>query len=258
MQKFLKELLESRLVISQLVNQYVTLRYRRTVLGFLWTLVNPLLTMTITSIVFSMMMRIPIQSFVIFLFAGLIPWTLFSNCILQGGGAIIENEALIKKIYIPKQVFVVSRAASLFIDALLSFFVLSLIAIAIGAKITSALFFVPIAFILVLVFSLGLSLAMAVLTVFYRDAQYVIGIVLQAGYYLSPIIYPLSIVPEKYHVFFQWNPMYYFIELFRFPIYLGIMPSMDIIYTAGILSAVCLTFGVWVFRKFDSSLIFRL
>lgn len=214
--------------------------------------------MTITSIVFSMMMRIPIQSFVVFLFAGLIPWTLFSNCILQGGGSIIENEALIKKIYIPKQVFVVSRALSIFIDALLSFLVLSLIVIAIGAKITSALFFVPIAFILVFLFSLGLSLAMSVLTVYYRDSQYVVGIVLQAGYYLSPIIYPLSIVPEKYHIFFQWNPMFYFIELFRFPIYIGAMPPMDIIGIAGILTAVCMVFGVWVFRKFDSSLIFRL
>ena len=255
---FFSELFDSKLVISQLVSQYVTLRYRRTALGFFWTLVNPLLTMTITSIVFSMMMRMPLQSFAVFLFTGLIPWTLFSSCILQGGGAILENEALIKKIYIPRQVFVVSRTLSLLIDALLSFLVLLIIAIAIGAHFSSALLFIPVAFLLLFLFSVGLGLVMSVVSVYYRDAPYVVGIVLQAAYYLTPIIYPLSIVPERFRWVFSLNPMFYFIELFRAPIYAGLMPSADAICLASGLAALSIFIGIFVFRRFDSSLIFRL
>lgn len=255
---FFSELWNSRLVLSQLVHQYVTLRYRRTALGFLWTLINPLFTMVITSVIFSMMMRMPIKSFAVFLFTGLIPWTLFAACLLQGGGAILENEALIKKIYIPRQTFVTAKCLSLLIDALLSFGALFVIAYAIGAPITRALAFLPVAFLFVFVFSMGAALVMSVVSVFYRDSQHVMGIALQAGYYLTPIIYPLSIVPERFQWIFEWNPMYYFVQLFRLPIYEATVPSMQLIGLTGGMALLMLVFGVAVFRKYDHTLIFRL
>lgn len=258
MKKFISDLWQARLVTGQLVHQYVTLRYRRTALGFVWTLINPLLTMAITSVVFSMMMRMPIKSFAIFLFTGLIPWTLFSACALQGGGAILENEALIKKIYIPRQTFVASRCISLLVDALLSFCALFVLAAFIGAKVVPALLFLPISFLLVFVFSLGVALVMSVVSVYYRDAQYVVGIILQAGYYLTPIIYPVSIVPERYRWVFFLNPMYYFVELFRSPIYGGEFPSAHAIFYASTLAIACIMLGVAVFRRYDHTLIFRL
>ncbi|MCO4888773.1 ABC transporter permease [Cupriavidus sp. WGtm5] len=255
---FFSELWNSKLVLSQLVHQYVTLRYRRTALGFLWTLINPLFTMVITSVIFSMMMRMPIKSFAVFLFTGLIPWTLFSACLLQGGGAILENEALIKKIYIPRQTFVTAKCLSLMIDALLSFGALFVIAYAIGAPISVALAFVPVAFLFIFVFSLGVALVMSVVTVFYRDSQHVMGIALQAGYYLTPIIYPLTIVPERFRWIFEWNPMYYFVQLFRLPIYEATVPSLQLIGLTGGLALTMLVLGVVVFRKYDHTLIFRL
>lgn len=258
MKKFFSELWQARLVTSQLVHQYVTLRYRRTALGFVWTLINPLFTMAITAVIFSMMMRMPVKSFAVFLFTGLIPWTLFSACMLQGGGAILENEALIKKIYIPRQTFVASKCISLLVDALLSFCALFVLASFIGAKVSPALVFLPVAFVLVFVFSLGIALVMAVTSVYYRDAQYVVGIMLQAGYYLTPIIYPVTIVPEQYRWVFYWNPMYYFVELFRQPIYAGVWPSLDVIGLAAALALAAIAIGVAVFRKYDHTLIFRL
>lgn len=258
MKTFLSELWQARIVISQFVHQYVTLRYRRTVLGFAWTLLNPLFTMAVTSVVFSLMMRMALKDFAIFLFTGLIPWTLFSACALQGGGSIIENEALIKKIYIPRQVFVVSRCIGLLVDALLSFGALFIIAALIGAKITLALVFLPIAFVLVFVFSVGMALMLSVLIVYYRDTQHVIGIVFQAGYYLTPIIYPVSIVPERYRWIFTANPMYYFVDLFRIPIYSGDFPPLTLVGGAALLAVAAFLLGVSVFKKFDHTLIFRL
>jgi ABC-type polysaccharide/polyol phosphate export permease len=255
---FTSRLWEFRLVFANLVSQHVTLKYRRTALGFLWTLVNPLLTMIITSIIFSLMMRMSLQSFAVFLFAGLIPWTLFSGCLLQGGNAILENEALIKKIYIPRQIFVLARCTGLFIDAFLSFCCLFAIALVIGAPVTGALVVVPFAFLLVFVFALGLALCMSVISVYLRDTAQIVGIVLQAGYYLTPIIYPLRIVPEKYHSLFTLNPMYYFVEMFRKPIYEGVLPDAHTVTVAVLCAAASLLLGAQVFQKYDRDVIFRL
>ncbi|MBA2964835.1 MULTISPECIES: ABC transporter permease [Ramlibacter] len=255
---FTTRLWEFRLVFSHLVAQHVTLRYRRTALGFLWTLINPLLTMVITSVIFSLMMRMPLQSFAVFLFAGLIPFTLFSQCILQGGNSILENEGLIKKIYIPRQIFVFARCTGLLIDAFLSFCCLFVIAAVIGAHLTASLLILPLAFLLVFVFGLGLALCMSIMSVYFRDAAYIVGILLQAAYYLTPIIYPLSIVPEKYRLLFIVNPMYYFVELFRKPIYEGVFPDLATLGIAISCAVLSLLLGTLVFQKFDRDVIFRL
>ena len=222
---FFKSLFEFRLVFSQLVRQYVSLRYRRTALGFIWTLVNPLLTMAVTSVVFSLMMRFPLQGFAVFLFSGLIPWMLFSSCLLQGGNSLIENEGLIKKIYVPKQTLVTARCTSLLIDAMLSFVALFVIALAIGAHFSSALLVLPLAFLLTFVFSCGLALITSVASVFLRDTQQILAILMQAGYYLTPIIYPISIVPERFHWLFHLNPMHYFVQLFGIQFTRGYSPQ---------------------------------
>ena len=255
---FFSDIWRARLVFMQFVGQHVTLRYRRTALGFLWTLVNPLFTMIITSVVFGMMMRVPVKDFAVFLFAGIIPWTLFSNCVLQGGGSILENEALIKKIYIPKQLLVIAKCSSLLVEAVLSFTALFILAVAIGAKVSSALLFLPVAFLLVFVFSTGLSLLMSVSSVYFRDSAHVAGIGLQAGYYLTPIIYPVALVPERYRWIFDVNPMVCFVQLFRSPIYDGVLPSLQIICTAMLLAVGVFLSGVMTFKKFESELIFRL
>jgi ABC-type polysaccharide/polyol phosphate export permease len=255
---FFRPLWQFRLVYSHLVRQYVSLRYRRTVLGFLWTLINPLLTMAVTAFVFSLMMRMPLRSFAVFLFSGLIPWTLFSGCMVQGGQTLIENEALIKKIYVPRQTLVFARCTSLLIDAVLSFVCLFAIALVLGAHLGSALLVLPVAFVLTFVFSCGIAIVMALTSVFLRDTQQILTILLQAGYFLTPIIYPISIVPESYRPWLLANPMYYFVELFRLPIYEGIVPSAQtFLITTGCALASAL-FGMLVFRRYDNEVIFRL
>lgn len=255
---FFKRLWEFRRVFAHLVKQYVGLRYHRTVLGYVWTLVNPLLTMAVTSLVFSLMMRIPLQRFAVFLFSGLIPWTLFSACLLQGGQALIENEALIKKIYVPRQTLVIARCASLLIDSVLSFASLFVIALALGAHITSALAVLPLAFLLTFVFACGMALITSVASVFLRDTQQILTIIMQAGYYLTPIIYPLSIVPERYHWLILLNPMYYFVELFRNPIYEGTLPTAQTLLVTTTLAIASALVGIFVFTRYDRVVIFRL
>jgi ABC-type polysaccharide/polyol phosphate export permease len=255
---FFKSLWEFRLVFRHLVRQYVSLRYRRTALGFLWTLINPLLTMTVTATVFALMMGMPLKSFAVFLFSGLIPWTLFSNCMIQGGQTLLENEALVKKIYVPRQTLVMARCTSLLVDAILSFVSLFLVAIALGAHFGAALLVLPVAFALTFLFSCGLALVMALTSVYLRDTQQIVSILLQAGYFLTPIIYPLTIIPEKYRPLMQLNPMYHFVELFRLPIYEGVVPSAQAFLVASVCALASAVFGLAVFLRYDKEVIFRL
>lgn len=255
---FFTALWEFRLVFRHLVRQYVSLRYRRTVLGFLWTLINPLLTMTVTAVVFSLMMRMNLRSFAVFLFSGLIPWALFSGCVVQGGNTLLENEALVKKIYVPRQTLVIARCTSLLIDAVLSFVCLFLIAAALGAHLGSALVVLPIAFLLTFVFSCGVAIVMSLVSVFLRDTQQIVSILLQAGYFLTPIIYPITIVPEEWRPVFKLNPMYYFVELFRLPIYEGVFPSLQTFAITGALALASALLGILVFTRYDKEVIFRL
>ena len=138
------EVFATRAVLWQLVRQQLILRYRRTAVGYLWTLVNPLLMMSVMAFVFSSLFKSDLKDFAIFLFAGMIPWGLFNSVSTQSAGAYINNEGLIKKIYLPKIIFPMSIAIALLIDSVVSFFALLLIIIAIGGSISWSLLFLVI------------------------------------------------------------------------------------------------------------------
>lgn len=258
MNSFINEIVEYRQVLRQLIHQQITMRYRRTFFGFLWTLLNPLLNMAIIAVVFSLVMKFQVNEYAIFLFAAMIPWSVFSNSLNQGGGALLANESLFKKIYLPKQLFVISVVISTLVDSLLSTACLFIIALILGAKISSALFFLPVAFLLLVMFSLGVTFILSIVTVYYRDVQYLIGVVLQALYFATPIIYPITAIPEKFHVIFTWNPLVYYIDLFRSPIYSGTLPEIQSLIICSVCSLLSIIFGIIYFRRNDAKVIFRL
>ncbi|AXI03588.1 ABC transporter permease [Aquirhabdus parva] len=258
MKWFFGGLYDYRVVLVQLVRLQLTLRYHRTALGFLWTLINPLLNMAVLAIVFSTVMHMPVKNFAVYLFAGVIPWTLFSTTLSQCAWVLIAKESIIKKIYLPKQLFVASTAIGLLIDSLLSTVCLFLIAMALGAPMTLSLLFLPVSFLLLAIFSFGLGLMLSIITVFVRDMQNIITALLQALYFMTPIIYPITQIPEQYRVFFQLNPMYYFLDVFRQPISNGVLPSWHSMGMCSVLALTSLLLGIWIFKANDRKIIFRL
>ena len=258
MNSFINEIIEYRQVLRQLIHQQITMRYRRTFFGFIWTLLNPLLNMAIIAVVFSLVMKFQVNEYAIFLFAAMIPWSVFSNSLNQGGGALLANESLFKKIYLPKQLFVISVVISTLVDSLLSTACLFIIALILGAKISAALLFLPVAFLLLVMFSLGVTFILSIVTVYYRDVQYLIGVVLQALYFATPIIYPITAIPEKFHAIFTWNPLVYYIDLFRSPIYFGTLPDAHSLIICSVCSLLSIVCGVIYFRRNDAKVIFRL
>lgn len=255
---FLGELYGSRNVLSQLVAQQLILRYRRTALGYLWTLVNPLLMMSVMALVFATLFKADLKTFTIFLFSAMIPWNFFSSLVTQSGTSFINNEGLIKKIYLPKAIFPLSIALALLIDSALSFFALFAIVIAIGGSLSWAVLFIPIAYVLLFFFALGLGLITSVATVFFRDLQHVILIAMQGLFFLTPIIYKHDALAGKVAWLVGLNPVVPFIELFRAPLSQASLPSSGAILQATLLSLSAMAVGLFVFLRQEKKIVFRL
>lgn len=252
------EIFQSRSVLWQLVAQQLILRYRRTALGYLWTLVNPLLMMSVMAFVFSTLFKQDLKTFAVFLFAGLVPWNFFNSIVTQSSSALINNEGLIKKIYLPKMIFPISIAIACLVDSFVSFLALFIILLVVGAKISWAIFFIPIAYMFLLIFSLGVGLAISVLTVFFRDIQHILLIAMQGIFFLTPILYKNNALTGKMGWLIAWNPLIPFIDLFRNPLYVLDLPSGSTILNAVVLSILTLVFGLSVFLAQERKIVFRL
>lgn len=256
--RYLSELYEFRFVLQQLVRRQLILRYRRTVFGYFWTLFNPLLMMSVTAIVFSTIFKMDLKTYAVFLFAGMIPFSFFSASVTQSGQSLIENEGLIKKVYIPKLIFPLGISVALLIDSVLAAAALFVIIQAIGGNLTVALFFIPVSYILLFLFSFGIALVMTVSTVYFRDLQHVVGIIMQALLFLTPVLYKPESLQGKVALLITLNPLTKFVELFRMPIYLGVFPEASMVLKAGFLSLLSLAVGLWFFRRHEHRVVFRL
>lgn len=255
---FFRELYGSRNVLSQLVSRQLILRYRRTALGYLWTLINPLLMMSVMAVVFATLFKADLKTFTVFLFAGMIPWNFFNSVVTQSGTSFINNEGLIKKIYLPKAIFPLSIAFALLIDSVLSFLALFAIILAIGGSLTWAVLFIPVAFLLLFFFALGVGLIMSIATVFFRDLQHVILIAMQGLFFLTPIFYKHGALVGKVGWLVGLNPVVPFIELFRAPLYQAALPGIGIILQAAAISFSAMAIGLFVFLHQEKKIVFRL
>ena len=255
---FVFELYESRNVLWQLVAQQLILRYRRTALGYLWTLINPLLMMSVMAVVFSALFNADLKTFAVFLFAGMIPWNFFNSVVTQSSTSFINNEGLIKKIYLPKAIFPVSIAFALMIDSALSFLALFAIILALGGTLSWSVLFIPVAFFMLFFFSLGTGMIVSVATVFFRDLQHVILIVMQGLFFLTPVLYKHEALTGKVGWLVGLNPVVPFIEIFRAPLYEGVLPDTNVVLQAAVTSIAALAIGSIIFLGQEKKLVFRL
>lgn len=255
---FFSELYGNRNVLQQLIAQQLILRYRRTLLGYLWTLINPLLMMSVMAVVFSTLFKADLKTFAVFLFAGMIPWNFFSSVVTQSGTAFINNEGLIKKIYLPKAIFPLSIAFALLVDSLLSFAALFLIILALGGSLSWSLLFLPVSFALLFLFAMGFGLIMSVATVFFRDLQHVILIAMQGLFFLTPILYKHDALAGKVAWLVGVNPVTPFVALFRVPIVDATLPSTHVLLQAATIAVATMAVGLFVFLRQEKKIVFRL
>ena len=243
-------------VIFLLVRKQMLLRYRRTKLGFVWTILNPLLMMTVLAFVFSAIMSIPLKDYALFFFSGMIVWNYINYSINIASNCLIENEALINKIYLPKEIFPLSISIALLIDAILSFFPFFIIMIFLGAEVNLSSISILFAYFLIFIFVTGLSFLVSVATVFFRDLAYIIPIFLQALFFLTPILYPVSRLEGNLVAsLFNYNPISPYINLVREPITNGQFCTIEEYLIAISLSATSFVIGLYFLNKNKTKII---
>jgi lipopolysaccharide transport system permease protein len=243
-----KELYQYRQMINSLVRQDLRSRYKGSVLGFLWTFINPLLQLIIYTIVFSTIMKNGIDKYYIFLFVALIPWLFFSSSVSGGAASILNKKELVKKIYFPRQVLPIAYVTSSFVNMLLCFVVVFAVLVISGVGISLAVCFLPIVMLVEYILALGIAMLVSALTVYFRDLEYILGIVTMAWMYMTPIMYSNEMVPEEYRSIFKLNPMTPVITVYRDILYYKQIPRLDILIQTVMIGIAFLIAGNIIFK----------
>ena len=256
--QLLKEIVKNRELIWALALKDLRIRYKRSILGFLWALLNPLLLMIVLTVVFSTVMRFPVENYPVFLISTLIPWTFFSQALSYSTESIVGNGELLKKINIGKSVFPVAAILANLINFFLSLIPMVVLLVVLRFPIHLTWVYIPIPLLSLTAFTLGVGFFCATANVFFRDVSHIIQIVLSAMFYFCPILYSLEFVPDQYHFYFQLNPMLYIFNGFRLSIYYGMLPSIQSATMSLACGLVALVAGYWFYRRYQDSFVFYL
>lgn len=258
MKQYLSNYGRFRPLLYELVARDVKIKYRKSALGVLWTLLNPLMMMAILSIVFSNLFRFDIENYSLYLLAGQIIFNFYNESTSGAMTAILGNAALIKKVYIPKYLFVVSRITSSGINILSSFCALILVMIFTRSELHWTIFLAIIPLAYLFVFSLGIGLILAALTVRFRDVIHLYSVFVTALMYLTPVIYSISMLPNWVQFIVKLNPLTGILTIFRNVVIYNTIPSLLSLLVSGVTVIATLGIGVWVFYKQQDSFILNL
>ena len=219
-------------------------------MGYLWSILNPLLVMVIMVIVFSSMFRSDIQNFPVYLIIGQTLFGFMSESTNQAIGSITGNAALLKKTYVPKYVFTVSKVTSSFVNTLFALGALVIVFVVCQVSVNIYYLFIPLILVQEYVFCLGLGMLLAQSSVFFRDIQYIYNAIITAWTYLTPLFYPISLLPDQLRYMVEtFNPMYFYITQFRQIVLEGRMPEPYLIEAGCIVAIGALFIGTWAFLK---------
>jgi ABC-type polysaccharide/polyol phosphate export permease len=254
--ELVRETYRYRELIWALALKELKVRYKRSVLGFLWALLNPALMMLVMTVVFSTILRFGIPHFAIFLLSVLLPWTFFSQSLSYAVESIVGNGELIKKVSVPKLVFPVAAVVSNIINLLLSFIPLALIVIVVRHPFYWTWLYLPVPMLALIIFTLGATFFFAAANVYYRDVAHILQVVLSAWFYFTPIIYALDFIPPNRQWLFKLNPIIYVINGFRLAVYYGLLPKWQSIAASFVCAFVALFIGFGIFRKYQDDFVF--
>jgi ABC-type polysaccharide/polyol phosphate export permease len=246
----IRDLVAHRNLLWNLVRRDLTVRYKRSMIGFFWTMLNPLLTMLILTVVFSTIFRFEgIKNYPTYFLSAYLVFGFFAQTTNQSMASLGWNGALMKRVRVPKSIFAVSTTLSGLINLVLAYIPLFLIMIATGAPICSTMFFLPFSLLLIAMFTLGVSLVVSALAVYFEDVQHMYQVVTIGLMYMTPIIYPISIIPFKWLWVIRANPLTHLVKLARDPVYGCTLPGQHVILASSAAAVIALVLGWVVFHR---------
>lgn len=249
----IKAVYKYRWLLEQLVSRDLKVKYKRSVLGYLWSLLNPLMMMIVLSAVFSHIFRFSIENFPIYLLTGQVLFTFLSESTSMAMSSVIQNSSLIKKVYVPKFIFPLSKILSSFVNLLYSLIAVVIMLIFFKIQVSWTIILFPIPIIYLFTMCVGFGLILSVAATYFRDVLYLYGILIQAWTYLTPLFYPIEAVSESIQSIIRLNPMYHIITYFRDVVMYGTVPSLETNFICLGYSVAFLVVGILVFKKYQKN-----
>ena len=247
--KYIENFLKYRYLLRELVSRDIKTKYRRSVLGLLWTVLNPMLMMLVLTVVFSRLFRFDIENFPVYLLCGQLIFSYFADSSANAMSAIIQNASLIKKVYVPHYMFPLSRVASSLISLLASYCALIVVMLVTRTPLHYSILLSPMPILFVAFFSTGAGLFLSSLVVQFRDIVHLYSVFLTALMYATPIFYPITILPPRVRQVVELNPLTLFIEMFRGLMIHNILPTPFVLLKCTVFCIVSLGIGLYAFYK---------
>jgi ABC-type polysaccharide/polyol phosphate export permease len=246
----LQEIFRYRNLVLQFIRRDILTRYKRSFLGIAWTMLTPLGTMLVLTIVFSRAFGVTEKGYAAYVLSGLMAWTFFAQTTNAATVNLIWGGTLLNRIYVPRTAFAVSAVGTGLVNLTLSLIPLLLVILITGVPITWAILFLPVPMLLLALFSLGVGLLLSAIAIYFADVAEMYQVILTAWLYLSPVIWTESLLPGEYvPILVRLNPMYHLINLFRAPIYYGRLPTVEELSISVAIALITVIFGWWFFTN---------
>lgn len=256
--KEIYDIYKYRYLLFKLVERDIKVRYKRSLLGFLWVMLNPLLMMFILNLIFSELFKASTKNYTAYLITGIVFWNFYAQSTSIAVSSFVSNANLIKKIYLPKSLFPLSIVCSAMVNLIFSLIPLFLIILLSDAKISPHFYMLPVVMMMSIIFVYGISLCISTFMVFFHDIKQIYEVLLFALMYMTPIFYPLEIVPQRYRFIIDSNPLTNFIELFRSTIYADIHFSFEKLIYLSIISLTVYLIGNLIYLKLQDKIVYQL
>ncbi len=233
-------------LVHELIIRDIKVRYKRSVLGLVWTMLAPLLNMVALTLVFSAILKTAVSNYPVYFMAGQIFWAFFSQTSVSAASQTQASNDLARRMFVPRSVFVAAAVGGGLVNLVLSLVPLILIIAVTGFPLYATWAFLPVAIFVLALFTTGISLLLFTVTSRFADVREMYAVIVQTWFFLTPIVYEPSIVPSRYRVWLSLNPMYHLIQVFRKPIYDGVLPSVELVVVSFAFALGILVTG-WVY-----------
>ena len=245
-------------LLQQLISRDFKVKYKRSVLGVVWSLLYPILTMAVMALVFTNVFKFstPGVNYLVYLMTGLVMFNYYSEASNLAMSSVVANFSLINKVYMPKYIFPLSKCLFVGINFLLSLIPLYAIILLTGTGLNIYHILLPYAFACLLLFTIGIGLILATVSVFLRDMFYIYGVVITLWMYLTPVMYDISIIPANLQIIFKINPLYWMIKFVRDIVLYNQIPALNVWLYCGFFAVMFLILGIHIFRKYQDKFIY--
>lgn len=249
--KVFKELYQYRELLKTNVKKEIRGKYKGSVLGVLWSFLNPLLMVAVYAIVFPYLMRSTQEHYLIFLITGIIPWIFFTTVVTSGCNCVWINGGIIKKVYFPREILPLSVVLSALVNFLISCIIILIFVIFGGIGVSVQILWLPVIAIIQGALSLGLLFILSAINVYIRDIEYIVQFIMNLLFYATPIVYNITMIPERFRWILYLNPMAHFLDAYRAIFYSKTMPDLKSLGIIGIISFLVLIIGYRIFKKLE-------